>query len=449
VKKKPLCLFLVAVLGACASHKEKRASIGTPSAGLAKRPPSREASRKSRASRRSADTAPTEAAVLELKSDAAELKERPQAGSLTAGSFDDVSNPKAFRKFVGGLKSQEQERFWQSPERILRLRVEGRDGFALPNAAVTIAGKSYRTKRNGSLVLCSAWDEIPRGPTDISVQAVGASQAETIKVSMPQDEAPVVVRVTGAVGKTPKRLELALIIDATGSMSDELRYITSEIEDIARGISRRFPKIEQRFALVIYRDKGDQYVVRSFDFAPLESFCGRLREQTASGGGDYPEAMDEALSAANQLSWTREETVRLGFLIADAPPHDDKLAGSARAIEALRGQGVVLYPIAGSGVQWKTELVMRSAAIITGGRYVFLTDDSGIGLPHAEPKLPGYDVEYLNRLMLRFIRMELGGEEIGASPREIIRKAKAKAKPAAKPAAGTGSVRRPESERKV
>jgi hypothetical protein len=43
-------------------------------------------------------------------------------------------------------------------------------------------------------------------------------------------------------------------------------------------------------------------------------------------------------------------------------------------------------------------------AVMTGGKYVFLTDDSGVGNSHEEPDITGYKVEKLNDLMVREIR---------------------------------------------
>ena len=51
---------------------------------------------------------------------------------------------------------------------------------------------------------------------------------------------------------------------------------------------------------------------------------------------------------------------------------------------------------------------------MTMGRYLFLTDHSGVGNPHAKPHAPEYAVEHLNRLMVRMIAQQLaGGGEVG------------------------------------
>lgn len=53
--------------------------------------------------------------------------------------------------------------------------------------------------------------------------------------------------------------------------------------------------------------------------------------------------------------------------------------------------------------------------------YIFLTDDSGIGNPHAEPHIPCYVVENLNQLLIRLIGSELAGERQYATEDRILR----------------------------
>ena len=49
-------------------------------------------------------------------------------------------------------------------------------------------------------------------------------------------------------------------------MGDELEYLKLEISSIAARVEQLFPGIDQRFALILYRDDGDRYVTRNFDF---------------------------------------------------------------------------------------------------------------------------------------------------------------------------------------
>jgi hypothetical protein len=86
-------------------------------------------------------------------------------------------------------------------------------------------------------------------------------------------------------------------------------------------------------------------------------------------------------------------------------------------------RGVHIYPVASSGVDELTEFTMRTAAQLTGGRYLFLTDDSGIGDSHKEPTLPCYVVTTLQKAMLRMVFMELSGTHVDVAPADVLRSA--------------------------
>ena len=192
----------------------------------------------------------------------------------------------------------------------------------------------------------------------------------------------------------------------------------------SRAIQSEYPDAAQRWALVVYRDIGDVYVARSFDFTDdVEAFRSKLSAQFADGGGDYPEAPDAALAAMAQLDWREgEATSRLSFWVADAPHHDDKAADLAEALRDARSLDVHIYPVASSGVDEFTELAMRSAAQFTGGRYVFLTNDSGVGGAHKEPSIPCYFVTRLDQAILRMVSIELSGTYSEPSADEVIRR---------------------------
>jgi len=192
-----------------------------------------------------------------------------------------------------------------------------------------------------------------------------------------------------------------------------------EIDSIAKRIYQLFPNVDQRYSLIAYRDDGDRYVTRTFDFTgSLAEFRATLSEQSAQGGGNYPEAMHLALENANRFDWRDRDTARVLFLVADAPPHDRFAGRTLDAVEALRERGVRVFPVAASGTAIKAEFVMRSAGFLTLGQYLFLTDHSGVGNPHAEPHVPDYQVERLDRLMIRMIASELAGRRLAAD--EVI-----------------------------
>lgn len=239
---------------------------------------------------------------------------------------------------------------------------------------------------------------------DENADAVGAPSFTTAEREAANDR-------FGGERDANARLDVAFVIDTTGSMGDEIRYLQSEIDDIATRVRVAYPDAETRWALILYRDETDEYVVREFDFDDdVETFQARLAEQSANGGGDYPEASHAALAAMNQLRWRAGgDVARLAFWVADAPHHAEHAEALATAVRDAAQADVHLYPVASSGIDPLTELTMRGAAQLTGGRYLFLTDDSGVGGSHLEPSIPCYFVTLLSHAMLRVVDIEMTG----------------------------------------
>ncbi len=82
-----------------------------------------------------------------------------------------------------------------------------------------------------------------------------------------------------------QKLDISLVIDTTGSMGDELAYLQRELDAITARIQRDYPSAEQRWSLVLYRDNGDAYTVRWFNFrADVADYRTKLAQQAAAGG---------------------------------------------------------------------------------------------------------------------------------------------------------------------
>jgi hypothetical protein len=191
-------------------------------------------------------------------------------------------------------------------------------------------------------------------------------------------------------------------------MGDELVYIQAELGDvIARARTESAQRFDLRTSVNFYRDEGDEYVVRAFPFESDEEAIASLRAQGASGGGDWPEAVDQALAnAILEHEWSERARARLLFLVLDAPPHEGDQEIQSRiesATLAAAARGVRIIPVSGTGIDARTETLLRTFAILTNGTYTFLTNDSGIGGGHLDPDVPSYEVELLNDLLVRLI----------------------------------------------
>ena len=214
-------------------------------------------------------------------------------------------------------------------------------------------------------------------------------------------------------------VDLMFVVDTTGSMWDELDYLKAEIQDVIDRASDE-TGMSIRTSVNFYRDQEDEYLVRYFDFrddaAEVKELVG---EQTADGGGDYPEAVYEAFdNALNEHNWN-ENSIKLMFVVLDAPPHEEDATELAALVKQAAEMGVRIIPIMSSGADAETEYLFRSYAAITGGTYLFLDDNSGVGYAHETPANDTeYDSEYLNEMMIRVIG-EYCGKDLGTEVVEI------------------------------
>ena len=204
-----------------------------------------------------------------------------------------------------------------------------------------------------------------------------------------------------------RSLDLMLVIDTTGSMSDELEFLKSELDNVIQQVAKDNANIPVRLSINVYRDIGDDYVVRSM---PFEKDIGNqlvfLNAQSAHGGGDFEEAVEIALAdAIDGHDWNNDATARIILLVLDAPPHNTPQIRDEmhRLTAAAAEKGIRIIPIASSGIDKNTEFLLRCLSMGTGGSYVFLTDDSGIGYSHIEPTIGEYQVELLNELLVRLL----------------------------------------------
>ncbi|MCD0479763.1 T9SS type A sorting domain-containing protein [Chryseobacterium sp. LC2016-29] len=204
-----------------------------------------------------------------------------------------------------------------------------------------------------------------------------------------------------------RTLELAFVVDATGSMDDEISYLQSELLDVLKKVETNLKGTNVRYGSVFYRDKGDEYVTRKFDFSDKsEDLINFIKKQNAAGGGDYPEAVVEAMQVSiDELEWSNENSTKIMFLILDAPPHqsDENINKLYDKIKEAAKKGITIIPLAASDIDKQAEYLMRTFALLTNGTYTFLTNDSGIGNDHIKPTIDSYEVEKLNDLLLRLI----------------------------------------------
>lgn len=352
---------------------------------------------------------------------------RPQAGLLTAADIDDNLNFDHFARLVSNWQQDVGPNLAQVTlgERLV-IDLVAHNGIGVGNTELTIEAGQQRhrivTDSAGRAYLFPRWmgldvsDGFQASTGDEAWQIV----SHTIDTAARTNE-PIVLE-SGGETTPPAKLDVALVLDVTGSMADELGYLTVEFESIVARTEADYPGVDMRFALIVYRDFGDEFVSRTFDFtSDASEMADRLAAQYAVGGGDFPEAMHTALADSSSLSWRSGTNVaRVLVLNADAPPHDAHVAEAFGSARDLGERGVRIYPLAASGVDRNAEFIMRAMAATTAGRHMFLTGDSGIGGPKLEPKAECYVVTTLDDLIYRVLASELAGERVEATESQII-----------------------------
>lgn len=184
-----------------------------------------------------------------------------------------------------------------------------------------------------------------------------------------------------------QRVEVAFVLDTTGSMSQLIDGAKKKIWSIANAIVDQNPDAELYFGLVGYRDLGDDYVTKKFPLTTdLQGIYASLLDFQANGGGDTPESVNEALDVAvTQLGWSDKDrgqeedpTRRILFLVGDAPPHMDYPQDRKypAVIREAVARGIVVNTVQ-AGNKQSTTKVWREMARLGHGDYHAIPQDGG------------------------------------------------------------------------
>ena len=176
-------------------------------------------------------------------------------------------------------------------------------------------------------------------------------------------------------------VEVAFVLDTTGSMGGLIEGAKRKIWSIATAIVDSNPDADVRIGLVAYRDIGDDYVTRTFELtADIQDLYANLLEVKARGGGDWPESVNEALDVAvNKLRWTLSgDSRRIVFLVGDAPPHMDYAQDTKYPTTlAVAKQKDIIVNAVLAGTARDTERVWRDIAQHGNGRFIPIPQDGG------------------------------------------------------------------------
>jgi hypothetical protein len=169
---------------------------------------------------------------------------------------------------------------------------------------------AHATREKAEALLATAWQRLVVAQTPVPQPVAAPNPPEATRIRKP-----------GAIAIPD--LDLAIVIDTTGSMRREIRDLQSGLLGVIRILHRLSSSLA--VSVIAYRDNGEAYVTRTFplsriDDGTLRGLLDFVSELRAEGGGDPPEAVDVALAEASRIAW-RDRVLGRIIVIGDAPPH--------------------------------------------------------------------------------------------------------------------------------
>lgn len=369
----------------------------------------------------------TSAPAVADASDAADIEPGPEpmpvpvpgdTGPLRAGSVDDNADFEAYIAYLDRIESLGIALRSFDPRFQIPVTVTGANGLPVSGAEVVVSisagdGEPVTRLRTAADGIARFFPEMFHAGAD--VVGYEFSVGDFVVPWVPGE--PVMIELStdgGAVAPVP--VDVLFLLDATGSMADEIERLKSNIDAVASRVAALESLPDVRFAMTLYRDEGDAFVTATHDFTgDVDAFRTALAEVVADGGGDYPEALDEGLAEALTVPTWRDpaSTVQMVFLVADAPPQVGRQVeqGYAASILDAGTRGIKVFPVASSESDDQAEAVFRQIAQGTGGRFVFLTYGAGGAATGESTDINSTDYEELalDDLIVRLVAEELAG----------------------------------------
>lgn len=334
------------------------------------------------------------------------------AGKLTAGSILDFGKWRMWSDLHEGIFQQFGRRYRHHVSKGDRYVVQVTTPAGVPVVDAAVVLKSGRevlwNARTDNTGKAELWNMAPKieGKTPkvrFTAEVTAYGRTEMMDKVHPFEKGINFWMMDGPCSMADQ-LDVAFVVDATGSMGDEIHHLKLDLDTFIKTIALRNKDINLRLGSVFYRDRGDEYVHRMSPFSSNAHVTDNfILDQKAAGGGDFPEALDEALKqAVLNMNWSSTARARIIFLMLDAPCHPDEPTYDTlqKYVAMAASKGIRIVPVACSGTDKFTEFMLRNMALLTNGKYLFLTNHSGIGNPHIEPSTDIYSVRSLLDEML-------------------------------------------------
>ncbi len=182
----------------------------------------------------------------------------------------------------------------------------------------------------------------------------------------------------GVKDKQPQ-VEVVFCLDTTGSMGGLIEGAKQKIWSISNQIVAGKPTPGLKVGLLAFRDRGDAYVTKITPLTDdLDAIYSNIKEFKAEGGNDTPESVNQALhESVTKFKWSEDKTtLRIIFLVGDAPPHmdykDDVPYSDSCKLAAEKG---ILINAIQCGIDADCKKAWEDIASKASGSYVNIAQD--------------------------------------------------------------------------
>jgi len=245
---------------------------------------------------------------------------------------------------------------WRDPDLIKALIVSMADLDCVFRAEYVLQGLPWAPKEKAVSFFAKGSDALCKKTQELWAQALAKANPKGLKplpaprYNGPSPVIPAPKKIADPADPRWRRdlelvrfkldhLDVAMLVDSTGSMKPVIRWIQRDVTKLMQAFY--LISNEPRLAIIFYRDQGDWYVTRVYPFTGQAKALERaIQSVTADGGGDEPEAVREAMVAAlGQQKWTSGEFARrIVVLVGDAPPHPETMGDVRRLVTTAAGK---------------------------------------------------------------------------------------------------------------
>ncbi len=194
-----------------------------------------------------------------------------RAGVLTAGEVNDFSKWNLWQDISEGELAVFVNEWKIKPAERFTLQIESQQHTPIVNANVKLLYNGItiwqaRTDNTGKAELwANAYFEHKDLNSNFTIQAEYLGKTYTIEQAKRFHEGINFLKLNEKCNFT-YNLDIAFVVDATGSMGDEIDYLKAELTDIIQKVKDSVSHLDIQLSSLFYRDLFDDYLTKHKDF---------------------------------------------------------------------------------------------------------------------------------------------------------------------------------------